>query len=621
VLDNVEHLVAAAPDIARLIESCPHLTILATSRHSLRLRAEREYPVAPLALPSLDTLAPPAELAHIPAIDLFVRRAEAAKPTFALTEGNVRSVAEIAVRLDGLPLAIELAAARIKILSPSELLVRLERRLPLLTGGAQDLPARQQTIRTTIGWSYELLDDDERRLFRLLSVFSGGFTLEAAEFVGEMTVDTASPATTATASPAGPTVTVLDALARLVDKNLLRTLDVPEDDPDASDARFGMLETIREYGLEALASAGEDAAARARHTNWYVRFAERAELELNGPDQAGWFARVNSEHDNLRSALNWAIERRDAHTALRLGSALNHFWHIRGHYAEGSRWLEQALALDEPAPPALRVKALQAAGRVAYYQGNYERSLALHEEALVLCRELGDVAGVATSQRGVGMVAMAHKHYARAAALYEDALRLYRVLGDQVGIRSMLNNLGLAAFYQGDYEPAAALLEQALAMARDSGARNSAAIALTNLSLVAQARRDYERAAARQSEALELYRMLGNRDGLAHCFENFALIAAARREHESAARLAGAAEALRALLGAPGRPNDREFNARRYAVMREQLGEVAFDAAWTHGASLSLDEAIAYALREGPLRSSRELSHDERQMPESFSDA
>jgi predicted ATPase/transcriptional regulator with XRE-family HTH domain len=602
VLDNVEHLLVVAPSIAQLLEMCAGLTVLATSRQPLHLRAEREYPVAPLVLPDLQAPTSPDELSRIPAIDLFIRRAEAARHTFALTIDNAHAVAEIAVRLDGLPLALELAAARIRVLSPVELLARLQRRLPLLTGGAADLPERQRTLHATIAWSYELLNPDERWLFRQLTAFVGGCTLESAEaVVGQAW---RRPGHQTTAQP-GASRDVLDALTSLVDKSLLRRLEPPDDEAVTVDTRYGMLETIREYGLEQLIAAGEDAATGERHAAWCLERAERAEPELEGPDQARWLARLDTEHDNLRAALGWAIDRRDAETAQRLCGALYRFWVIRGHYAEGRRWLEQALALDMDVSPAVRAKALLVAGGIAHFQGDDEREAMLHE-ALALYRALGNTAGAAVAHRYLGMVARSTGDYVRAATLHKEALKLYRLIGDQRGVGMTLTNLGLTAFYQRDYERAAVLLEESLALARASGARSSVAVALTNLSLVAQAQRDYERATVLQGDALDLYRLLGDQDGLAHCFENFALIATARDEPARAARLFGAAEVLRTRIGVPGRPADRDFNQRRIVALRAQLGDAAFDAAWEEGAAMSLDDAIAYALHGGRERSSHD---------------
>jgi predicted ATPase/DNA-binding XRE family transcriptional regulator len=581
VLDSIEHLVAAAPAIARLLATCAGLTIFATSRQPLHLRAEHEYPVAPLVLPDLRVLPPPDELGRVPAVELFVLRAEAARHTFALNAGNAGTVAEIAVRLDGLPLALELAAARIRMLTPAELLTRLEQRLPLLAGGPADLPARQRTLRATIAWSYGLLTPGEQRVFRQLAVFAGGCTLAAAESV---------------AGSLGDPLTVLDALTALIDQNLLRRLEQPDDTVDWGAPRFGMLETIREYGLEQLVAAGEDAATRERHAAWCLACVERAALELEGPEQTQCLARLDAEHDNLRAALGWAIAQRDAETALRLTGALQSFWDVRCLYAEGRRWLEQALALDGDVPPAARAKALSAAGLVAHRQGDYARAAVLLEQALALNQALRDPAGAAAAQCYLGMAARATGDVARSAALHEEALSFYRQVGDRRGAGFTLSNLGLTARDRGDYARAATLLEEALAVARALGTRSGVATACNNLTLVALAQGDDVLAAARQAEALEEWRSLSDQDGLAHCFENFALIAAARGEAARAARLFGAAEALRERIGAPGRPSDREHNARQIADGRAQLGEAAFAAAWEHGRTMSLDDACAHAL-------------------------
>jgi tetratricopeptide (TPR) repeat protein len=357
-----------------------------------------------------------------------------------------------------------------------------------------------------------------------------------------------------------------------------------------------MLETIREYGLEQLALAGEQAETRRRHAEWCLTLAERAAPKLLGPRQADWLVRLDAEHDNLRAALQWTIAQRDAQTALRLGTALHRFWTLRGHTGEGRRWLEQALTMGGDVPPAIRAWAKVGAGSLAERQGDYPQAQRWEEDALAVFRELGDQAGIAAALRYLGSVAHGQLDYARAAELEAAALRIFRELGDDSGVRAMLNNLGLTAFYQHDYLRAAELLEEALMRARASGALSSMATALNNLSLVAQAQRDYPRAADLQAEALELYELLGNSNGLAHCFENFALIAAALDEPQRAARLFGAAEALRARIGTPGRPDDREYNERRYADLEAQLGERDFAEAWRDGMALPLDGVVSFAL-------------------------
>ena len=601
VFDNFEHVATAATVIADLLAACPMLTVLTTSREPLRIRAEYDYEVNPLVLPDLRNVPPLDELARVPAVDLFVRRAEAANRRFALTVENARVVAEIAVRLDGLPLAIELAATRVKVLPPSALLQRLERRLPLLTIGARDLPGRQQTLRDTIAWSHDLLSPREQSLFRRLAIFVGGFTLEAVEWVseegvGERKLELGSRASSPLSpllplSEAFPFSATLDLLTGLVDKSLLSVRD-----DDAAEQRFGMLETIREYGLERLAAAGEEHDARCRHLHWSLALAERAEPELIGADQQEWFARLEIEHDNLRAALGWAIARDDATTALRMGGALYRFWATEGLYEEGRRWLEQALALDDGEPSEPRGNALLGAGVMAFFQGEYEWAAIVWDEALSLFCGLGHTRGVAYSHGNLGLVADAQGDYARAKASYDAALTLFRELDDRTFIAYMLHNLGLIAYFETQYGQATTLFSESLALVRALGDQNSVAMTLGNLGLVAFAQGDYDRARELHEESLALGRSLSNKPWLARGIEHFALVAAATRQAERAARLFGAAAAMRAELGASIPPNDREFNERHIAAASAQLGAAAFAAAWAEGEAMSPDEAIAYAL-------------------------
>lgn len=620
VLDNFEHLAPAATVVADVLAACPALVVLATSRMPLSIRAEREYPVEPLALPDARTVSALDALCRIPAVDLFIRRAETANGAFALTSANASEVAAITIRLDGLPLAIELAATRIKVLSPSALLARLERCLPLLTGGARDLPARQQTLRATLDWSHELLSAGEQVLFRRLAVFAGGCSLEAAEYVGGAgfasggaaslrsipsfsAPEAAQPPPEAAERPAPPqgaqrptpaersdTLSVLELLTGLVDKSLLR---VHEPAPD--ERRFGMLETIREYGRERLAAAGEAEAVRDRHLAWCVDLAERAALEIDGTDQQRWFRRLDVEYDNLRVSLGWAIERQNGEPAQRLAAALCQFWIVRGHFEEGRRWLEQALPLAAGGPPVVRASALLGLARLAHQQGDYAAASALHE-ALALFRDAGDNGGAANTLAALGMLLADQGDLARAAALEEEALAIFRMLGDQAGVVRLLNRRGLDAYDQGDYERATTLLEEALSLGRSLGSWHSVGKALNNLALVAQECCDYEQAMTLQAEALDMWQNLGYMGGIASCLENFAVFIQAQNEPERAMRLYGAAHALRVRIGAPGRPNDRLSLERDIAQARTQLGDDAFDAAWSEGETLSLDEAIAVAL-------------------------
>jgi predicted ATPase len=609
VLDNFEQVMDAATTVADLLAACPGLKVLATSRMPLHIRAEYEYPVGPLATPDLDDLPPLNELAQVPAIQLLVRRAEAVNHQFALTDANARDVAELTLRLDGLPLAIELAATRLRVLAPADLLARLERRLPLLTGGARDLPARQQAIRATLDWSHDLLSSGEQTLLRRLAVFAGGCSVDAAEWVADhglqVTGDglqgtgTAGDGRTTIPQPAtrNPQPTTLDHLGGLVEKSLLRARDTQGDGQ-----RFSMLETIREYGLERLEVAGEETEIRQRHLIWCLDLAERAEPELTGAEQQRWFAKLDIEHDNLRTALGWAIARGDAEIAMRLGGALHRFWATQGHYEEGRRWLDSALAIDSGEPSAARGYALNGAGVLAWFLGDFDRAEALWQESLSLFQALGDRTRIAYAFGNLGLIGDAREDYKQATASYEQALALFRELGDQTYISFMLGNLGLIAYFQKDYPRATTLIEEALAMSRALGDRNSIAMTLGNLGLVAFAQGDYERATALHEEALSLGWHSTNRPWLARGIENFALIAAATGDPARAVRLFGAAAALRARLGASLTSNDRAVNQRYIGEASERLGDDAFAQAWDEGEAMPLDEAIAYALRYDPPR-------------------
>jgi predicted ATPase/DNA-binding XRE family transcriptional regulator len=584
VLDNFEQLVEAAVVVADLLAACPKLKVLATSREPLHLRAEREYPVGPLATPDLHALPQLNDLARVPAVDLLVRRAEAVDHEFALTDANARAVAEIAIRLDGLPLAIELAATRLRVLTPAALLDRLERRLPLLTGGARDLPARQQAIRVTLDWSHDLLSQPEQILFRRLSVFAGGLTVEAAEHV-------AAPLISGQPVPGPSPIQTLDLLAGLVEKSLLRAVANGGDE-----RRFGMLETIREYGLERLEAAGEEREVRRRHQVWCLELAERAEPQLIGSEQNRWFARLGTEHDNLRAAMRWTIAEGDVEGAMRFGGALYRFWATLGHYDEGRSWLDQALALDGDARTVHRGNALIGLGVMAYFQGKYGLATAAWDEALAMFRELRHTAGVAYCYGNLGLVADAEGDYTRATASYETALALFRQLNDRTYISFMLHNLGLIAYFQEAFDRADSLLGEALAVARELGIENSVVMALGNLALVALARGNVDRAASLQREALTRGRHLSNRPWLARGIEHFALIAAATGEAARAARLFGAAGAVRERFGAAIALHDQEMNERYMAMARRTIGDDAFAAAWATGAAMTLDEAVTYAL-------------------------
>ena len=452
VLDNFEHLVAAAPLLVELLAACPQLTVLVTSRAVLHVSGEHDFLVPTLEHPDLDCLPAAKECAQYEAVALFVERATAAKSDFVLTEADAPAVASICHRLDGLPLAIELAAARSRTLAPAALHARLEPRLPLLTGGLRDQPDRLRTMRDAIAWSYDLLEPDEQALFRRLSVFVGGFTLEAAEAVGQGT---------------------LDLISSLVDQSLIQSLAASSGGPhfkhlgDVQDVaakttqRFIILETVREYGLDRLAANGEAEATRRDHAAHYLALAEAAEPHLRGPTQAVWLDRLEGERPNLRAALTWYRDRNEDERALRLAGALGRFWWMHGHLAEGRGWLEELLATAEGGsagaiPPAVRAKARNWAGSLACVQGHIQEATTHHAAALRLYEEAGDAWGAAFALQGLGVQAVLQTEYAQATALYEEALARFRTIENAWGIGGTLMNLGCLAGDAGDRDRGAA---------------------------------------------------------------------------------------------------------------------------------------------------------------------
>jgi predicted ATPase/transcriptional regulator with XRE-family HTH domain len=514
VLDNCEHLLPAMPLVSELLASGPHLRVLTTSRTRLRLRGEREMPVVPLAVPVLDdSHSPPlAGLSAVAAVRLFVERAAAVAPGFTLTDENAAAVAAICRQVEGLPLALELAAARVKVLPPAALRARLERRLPLLTGGARDAPERQQTMRQAIAWSHDLLSESEQILFRRLAVFAGGCSLEAAAAV----TTTEIPEQDAQAE-------ILDGLAALVDQSLVRLEESSV--PGVAEARFAMLETVREYALEQLEACGESVAIRQAHTAFYLDMAERAEPELTGPAQADWLSRLEVDHDNLRTALRWSLEGGDATTALRLAGGLGGFWRMHGHPQEGLTWLERALALSNEEATAARGKALEEAGRLAHGRGDPAKTEALHTAALAIWRALGDRRGQSRSFDELGNVAHDRGDFARAVTLHEQALALAREDGDRRSTARALNNLGMAALYQSDDERARQLYEDALALLREVGDAYGVNVVLTNLGIVAIRRGDLDHATALSDDCLAGCRELGDEQGVGSALINLGEVA------------------------------------------------------------------------------------------------
>jgi len=587
VMDNCEHVATAAPGVAGLMETCPLVSILATSRMALHLRGEHEYPVAPLGLPPAasgpDLTRTPERLTEYPAAALFVERARAVRPDFALTAANVLPVAEICARLDGLPLAIELAAARVKLLPPSALLARLDHSLGFLVGGARDLAERQQAMRSTIAWSENLLSAGERVLFRRLGVFAGGCALEVAE--------------TVCAAPEGVeplSIDVLEGLGALVDQSLVQQRE------EGVEPRFGMLQVIREYALERLEASGEAEALRRAHAASALALGERVEPELTGPNAGVWLDLLESEHDNLRAALGWAQKRGEVETGLRLVAAVFRFWMVRGHLREGRTWVERLLALADTgaASGGIRARALRAAGVLALYQGDEAAAGSWLGQAVALGRAAGDPRTVANALSSLGVMALGQGDLEQAAAHLEESLALMRELSERRGVASVLTNLGIVFYSQGGMERAETAFAEALAVARQVGDRDLAATNLANLSSAALRQNEVARAEALGREALALYWKLGDPRRCAVGLEGLASAAGMAGQGERAARLLGAAATMRAALGAPQPPQERADTEEAVAATRATLGETAWAAAFAAGQALTLEQAIAEALSE-----------------------
>ncbi len=616
-LDNFEQVTSAAPRVAELLEASPAIKIMVTSRALLRVYGEHEFPVPPLALPDLNLLPDVETLSRYPAVTLFLQRATALKPEFALTQENVRTVAEICSRLDGLPLAIELAAARIKMLSPSAMLARLQSRLQLLTGGSRDLPERQQTLRSAIAWSYELLNAEEQKLFRRLSIFVSGCTLESAEAVcnpsGDMHMD------------------LLDAMASLNDKSLLLQSEQAD-----GEVRFRMLETIREYALERLAENGEETSARRAHAAYCLVLAEEGGGQLAGPERGAWLNRFDLEQDNFRAALEWLTRTGDAEWGLRLGTSLHLYWQDHAHPTEGRDRIAKLLNLPGAAGRnKTRARALFVAASTAQ-QVDFEYARTELREAQEIYRELGDKQGVAAASIHLAVccrdngdyedarsilldtirllkeeddqvsvartmsnladVVRAQGDYAAARSLHQDCLEIFRCLDDRTGMAWSLNHQGDVAREQGDSEAARSLYEQALAMFRELGNRTGIARSLTDLGVLACDAANYPKAQPLYAEALGLFSELGETKDIARVLEYIACAAAGWGQWDRALRVAGAAASLRQRFGFPLAPSAKANLDRSLEPAHQTLTSTAAAIAWMEGSSMTTEKAIEYAL-------------------------
>jgi predicted ATPase/DNA-binding CsgD family transcriptional regulator len=680
VLDNFEQVAAAAPLLIDLLTACPRVKLLVTSREVLHVRGERVFEVPPLALPDPRHLPDSATLARYGAVSLFLERAQEVEPSFELTSDTAALIAEICVRLDGLPLAIELAAARLKLLPLPALLERLERRLAVLTGGPRDVPARQQTLRNTIAWSYDLLSEEEKRLFRLFSIFVGGGTLEAIEAMY--------------AALGGESAQVLDRISSLLDKHLL--LQTGQDSLGEGDRRLLMLETIREYGLEALAESHEMEAARQAHIAYYLHLAEEAEAHLFGAEQVRWFDRLGREYDNLRSALSWATsppgplsikdgEGEGGEAALRLAGALIRYWAVRGSMIEGLAWLERVLAKTSSLPTPARIRVLSGAAWIGFFLGNVERAKELCEECLrlyraaretreaqdiaalllwlgwlplthdnddevnylleesrALAREKGDTRNLAYLLHFLGMATIDQGNYAEARSLLEEGQRYYREMEDkqdlvwsflylgqvtfaqgdavranalvkegleqarathyQMGVACSSYLLGRLALAQNDVTKARAFLEESLTIFESFGLQSNVAQVLSWLAGIALAHDEQPKARSLCERSLALFRQMDDKESIAHCLQEWGCMVARRGDAAWAAQLWGAAETLGGakrswrsfdlftLFTALGEHADYE---RMRAIVRAELGEQAFAAAWAEGRTMTAEQVIA----------------------------
>jgi predicted ATPase/class 3 adenylate cyclase len=570
VVDNFEQVGEAGPVIEELLGAAPRLRTIVTSRVVLSLRGEQEYPVPPLP--------------EVEAVRLFCERAVAASPSFALTEENTPVVAEITARLDGLPLAIELAASRVKVLTPSQILARLERRLSILTSGARSLPERQRTLRAAIAWSYDLLDPVERRLFARLSVFAGGWTFESAEAVCD---------------PEDLGVDALDGLTSLVDKSLVRRVEAPGRPP-----RFSMLETIREFGREQLEACGDLTPVLRRHAEHFLDLAVEAEPHLTGADQGDWLDRCDDEHANIRAALRWAIDAADAGRAQAAAGALWRFWQQRGHLAEGRRWLEEVLAMPSgQAPTAARAKALAGAGGIAWWTDR-EPAQAYYEEALAIERQLDDPAGLAEALYNQAFAVAAADDWDSAASLLEEALTLFRRLGDEPGVARVLTMLLVPDAMAGDWEQVIAGIEEVVAIHRRRRNRLDLAYGLVWLAFAFGRAGRREAARSTALEALELFRQADDATGLALVFLDLAFLLTWEGRHADAIRMAGVVEALRDRVGGgPAAGFGGMLEGDPAAEAGAHLDEDAARRAFEEGLALTVPEAVALA--QPPTRSQR----------------
>jgi predicted ATPase/DNA-binding winged helix-turn-helix (wHTH) protein len=619
LLDNFEHILAASSLVVELLDSSKALKVLVTSRAALRVYGEHEFPVLPLPLPDSGQLHSLEALLSNPAVALFTQRAAAVKPDLILTAENAPTVAAICSRVDGLPLAIELAAARVKMLPPSALLARLESRLHLLTAGPRDVPERHQTLRKTIDWSYDLLNGSEQKLLRRLGVFLGGCTLEAAEAVCDTRSDLGTE--------------IFNVMSSLVDKSLVQQAEQGEDEP-----RFGMLETIREYCLERLSDSGEEQATRRAHAAYCLVLAEEGNPDLTETERAGWLARCDIEHDNFSAALDWLVQSSNVEWSFRLCVALFRFWEMREHLAEGRARLECLLPMGGSGFARERANVLVYLSTFATVQGDFLAATDFVEKSLSIYQDLGDQWGIAVSMNARAIVAWDRQDYPAAQSHFDESLANWRALGDRAAIARCLHTFANFVRGRGDYARARRVLEEAGRIFEDLGDHSGAAWSLnqrgdiareegevakarelyqcalsafrsahdqwgigrslTDLAQIACDERDHVAAHAAYREALALFVELGHKRGIARALEGFACSALGQRDPVRALTIAGAAANLRQLIGAPLMPSEQSKLGEKLQAAWTSVNEADSRTAYARGWAMSLDNAIKYALEE-----------------------
>jgi predicted ATPase/transcriptional regulator with XRE-family HTH domain len=621
LLDNFEQVVAAAPTVGALLAACPNVKAMVTSREALNIRGERQFPVPPLHLPNPANLPALDALVEYPAIQLFVERAASVQPTFELTEDNALAVAALCARLDGLPLAIELVAARVRLLGPAQLLARLDHRLALVTGGQRDLPERQQTLRNAIGWSYDLLTPAEQALFDRLGVFVGGWTLPAAEAV---------------CNPRGDLETeVLEGIESLLNKSLVQQMN-RSDGGEQTETRFTMLETIREYALEQLEQRDEADDMRQMHAEYYLALAGAAEPHLMGAEAEDWLGRLESDHDNFRAALRWALDEGEHEIALGLAGALGRFWSLYGYLSEGRRWLDEVMSRRSAAATRDRARVFQWAAALARKQDSYEEARDLYGSSLILYRELEDMAGTAEVLEHLSMLHVLQGNYDAGLRLAEEAREMGRKLGDQYRETRALYMLAGGVIYSGDIARGEATAREALALAREMDNSELISYCINAVALTLHWQGQYDEAAGMYEEAMQRARMvndllniaqirsnqaelalhrgacheaadlfkqtlrefveLGGTLGISEGVMGLAMVASCQGNGELSAVLHGAAEAMREEIGTPVPPFARTRRDTYLTQAKALLSEAEWRSAWERGADMPREEVVALAL-------------------------